>query len=209
MSWIAPENASPYPDELRLDNFAVEFKPSQRGHFETSDRLEIRARPFTYRGPIKTTGDVDPFPALIAWLEAILDGSPCARWAIDGWGAISQFVFLAPATGLVGQAPGQLMLFQQKNCYEQINRPYNFLEVMRLATASGTARAFYSAFLAFSQEQIEREADGSGVDGQADHKMAWESASLRRLRSARIEEALAAPDTTDPMMRANRSLSDP
>jgi len=151
------------------------------------------------RWPIRCSEVDDPFPAFIAWLEAIADRQPCSTWQVSEEGSTGHFVFLG-ATGFIGDDVSQLIYSWTGG--DEI-RTLTALAIGRRAVVS----AFYHAFRrmvalpgykprhweglpagereALSEEDYERSYDTNPYSG----------ALLRSLRSAKIEAFLASnPD---------------
>lgn len=168
--------AHPRPVMARLQ---IRFDPPDSGW------IRLQAQPLTADWHIAATHLDDPFPAMMDWLETILDGAASARWAIEEEGSVAQFVFLASAGWLTRPKPQ--LVFMSSN---------DRGDVFRLASTPVTplelVRTFYQSF----REYVEGPgyvADEWALLDRDPEEWLWHGDDLRALRSRRVEEALRAP----------------
>jgi len=167
--------ASPPPP---LDAFEVAFARPEHGW------LDFTAAPLTGDGIVSATNLADPFPGMIAWLEAIARGANTARWLIDEERqTCAQFVFTASRHLFLTGTTGHLIFL--RSC--SVGRTSDLASCP--VTPMGVVRRFYCGFRNYVGSETYDPSHWED-DGDTDRDPSLPG-RLRLLRSPLLEAALA------------------
>lgn len=157
----------------------------------------------------------DPFPAMIAWLESIVDGADVARWSIGQEGSVADFICSNAHSQGFDSVEAQLIYVGASSMYggsDPQSAPYLFSAVT--CPVKELVHTFYGAFRAMAEHpKFDRREWLSSIDagGYRDVDLlvsepsaaleehpswknwpwGWQGVDLQTLRSAKIEAFLS------------------
>lgn len=137
-------------------------------------------RPPTGDGGVFATHDADPFPAMLARLDAVLGGADTARWSVDEEGTLARFVWLAAVPGPTGADPR--LVFVRTDAGGAVLHLSNCA-----ATPLGLMRAFHTGFRGLGESTAYRPREWEGM-GRDPASWPWQDSDLH---SAHVKGVLS------------------